>query len=529
MKVAMCSMEAVPFVKTGGLGDVVGALPAFLGKLGVDCRVFMPYYKSIFERELKDHKFELIKENVSVPMSRGQNEFFDILSTQHNGVTYYFIKNDKFFDRDYLYGTSEKDYEDNDKRFSFFSKSILSLLENVRLKADIIHLNDYHCALTPVFLSHIRANNLPSKDFFQKSSTVFTIHNLAYQGIYDRDILGYCGLGDEYFNMEALEYYGRVNFMKGGILFSNRVTTVSPTYAKEILWPEYGYGLNGVLKTREKDLIGIINGIDYSVWDPWTDRKIKANYSAGSLDGKKECKKYLLKKMFGLGTNKSTSITSISTSKSVSISESEPESTLISGLISRPVLGIVSRLSEQKGIDLVVEILDLLMKEDVFLVILGSGDEKYIKMLMDSEPKYNHEMRVNIKYDDKLARMIYAGSDIFLMPSKYEPCGLSQLISLKYGTVPVVRNTGGLSDTVIDIQSEGDIKKGGTGFKFNNFTSDEFLDAIIRALSFYERKNLWNRIIKNGMKSDFSWESSAREYKKLYSSLTKAKIQLKNT
>ncbi|MBC7333193.1 MAG: glycogen synthase GlgA [Actinobacteria bacterium] len=495
MKVAMCSMEAVPFSKTGGLGDVVGALPAFLKKQGVECIVIMPYCKRIFEKS-GNWEFSLIKKDIDISFNWGQKEVFDVLSSEvifpgNNSVTYYFIKNDKFFDRENLYGVSEKDYEDNDRRFSFFSKSILYLLKSINYRAEVIHLNDYHCGLTPVFLRHFKRNSISNESFFGSTGSVFTIHNLAYQGIYERNILTYCELGDQYFNIDALEYYGKVNFMKGGILFSEKVTTVSPTYAKEILRPEYGYGLDGVLRTREKDLVGIINGLDYSVWNPETDRKIKSNYSVGNLGGKRDCKIHLVKKMFGLEK------------------------------VSKPVLGVVSRLSEQKGIDLVVDILDVLMQEDIYLVTLGSGDERYTKMLIESEKRYTDRMRVNVKYDDELARMIYAGSDIFLMPSRYEPCGLSQLISLKYGTVPVVRDTGGLSDTVKDINNEGDITKGGTGFKFKDFAGSDFLNAISRALSFYRKKDLWERIIENGMRSDFSWENSASKYKRLYLDLRK--------
>lgn len=491
MKVAMCSAEVVPFAKTGGLADVVGSLPLALKGVGVDCRIIMPYYKSILEKDYNRYKFKILDKNIKLPMGENVGEFFDILTAEYNSVIFYFIKNDKFFNRENLYGTPKGDYKDNSRRFCFFSKSILTVLINVKFKPDIIHLNDYHCAMTSVFLKHLRNINLPEKDFFAKTSTVFTIHNIAYQGIYSRDIMDYCGIGDRYFNIDGLEYYGKVNFMKGGILFSDKVTTVSPTYAKEILNPEYGYGIDGILKVREKDIVGIVNGIDYNIWDSGINGKIEYNYTIDSMEGKNVCKKYLIKNFF----------------------KSEKENI--------PILSMVTRLSEQKGIDLVVEILDLLMKEELLFIILGSGDEKYQKMLEDYRKKYKHKLSINIEYNDRLARRIYSGSDIFLMPSKYEPCGLGQLISLKYGTVPVVRNTGGLADTIIEIEDEEDIKRGGTGFKFNNYNGSEFFSSIKEAIYYYNNNSLWNRIIKNGMKSDFSWKKSAKEYKKLYLSLKK--------
>ncbi len=485
MRVAMCTTEAVPFAKTGGLADVAGALPLALKKVGVECFVTMPFYNSIFKKE---HKFEKIKSKLNVSMNENNEEFFDVLVSEIGGINFYFIKKDDFFDRNYLYGTPKGDYRDNGKRFSFFSKAILEVLEELDLSVDTIHLNDYHCGLIPVYLREIKKNNLPNKDFFRNTSTVFTIHNLAYQGIFSKEILDYNGLGDKYFNIRGLEFYGKINFMKGGILFSDKITTVSPSYSKEILTPEYGHDLDGVLRSRQKDLSGIVNGIDYVLWDPEKDSKIVKNYSLNNLTGKKECKDYLINKYF----NKE--------------------------YIDNPLIGVISRLSEQKGIDLIIESMKDILGKGYLLIILGTGEEKYHIMLKKLKKENIGRLSVHILYDDGLARRIYSGSDLFLMPSKYEPCGLGQLISLRYGTVPAVRDTGGLSDTINNIGSEDDIEAGGTGIKFKKYTPKDLLKSLDTALEFYNNGRLWNKIIKNGMDKDFSWKNSAREYKKLYSS-----------
>ncbi len=483
MKVAMCSTEAVPFAKTGGLADVVGALPSALGKVGVECFVIMPYYNSIFG---KDYRFKKVRDKLNVSMNESNEEFFDLLSLKHEGISFYFIKKDEFFDRNYLYGTPKGDYRDNGKRYSFFSKAILEVLEELDLGVDVIHLNDYHCGLVPIYLREISENDLPGKDFFKNTSTVFTIHNLAYQGIFQKEILEYNGLGYKYLKINGMEFYGKINFMKGAILFSDKITTVSPTYAKEILTPQYGHDLDGVLKSRQRDLSGIVNGIDYMAWDPSQDTKIVKNYNINSLTGKKECKDFLIDNYFNKRFR------------------------------DKPLIGAVTRLSEQKGIDLIIDAIEEISGKDFLLIILGTGEDKYHKVLKKLHKKYEGSLCAHILYDDKLARRIYSGSDLFLMPSKYEPCGLGQLISLRYGTVPVVRDTGGLSDTIKDIKAEEDIEEGGTGFKFKEYKSASMVEALDRILPFYENGRLWNKIVKNGMDSDFSWKNSAELYKKLY-------------
>lgn len=484
LKVAMCSTEAVPFAKTGGLADVVGALPHYYKSVGMDTIVIMPGYNFIFS---KYQNVEKISENVSININKDYKESFDIYRCKYNNVDFYFIKNDKFFNRENLYGTSSGDYEDNNLRFGFLSKAILELLKKLDIKVDIIHLHDYHVALTSLLVYDLQKKQVD--DFFKNTKTVFTIHNLAYQGIYDKSTLDLLGISKEYFNINGLEFYGKVNFMKGGIIYSKKITTVSPTYSKEILTQEFGYGLEDVLKSRENDLLGIINGIDYNIWDPGKDKVIKQNYNIDDYSGKKVCKKYLLNCLFENSD------------------------------FTKPVLGMVSRLSEQKGIDLIVEAFDFLMNEDLYLVILGTGDERYIKILENLKKKYKEKFSINITFSDKLARDIYSGSDIFLMPSKYEPCGLGQLISLKYGTIPVVRNTGGLADTVVDINSPDDIRNGGQGFKFLNYKYEELFKTIKRAIYYFNQKDLWDMIIKNAMSCDFSWDYSARKYKELFTSL----------
>lgn len=481
LKAAICSTEGIPFAKTGGLADVVGALPFSFRKIGIEPIVIMPGYSFIFEKYKDSTK---ILNNLKIRINKNYFEYCDVFKTNYNGVDFYFIKNDKFFNRNNLYGTSQGDYSDNNLRFGFLSRAILVMLENIKFKADIIHLHDYHVALTSVLINEEKLKKPDS--FFKNTHVVFTIHNLAYQGTYDANTLSLLEIDKSYFNMGKLEFYGKINFMKGGIVFSEKITTVSPTYSKEILTPEFGYGLDGILRVRQKDLSGIINGIDYEIWNPQKDISIASNYNINELDGKKICKKALLMSLFKTAD------------------------------FNAPVLGMVSRLSEQKGIDILIEVFDMLMQKNIYLIILGTGDEKYMEQLNELYKKYRHKFSLNIAFSDKLAREIYSGADIFLMPSKYEPCGLGQLISLKYGTIPVVRNTGGLADTIVEIKLSDDIGKGGQGFKFSEYAGKALLLAINNALNFYNDSNLWTRIIKNAMNCDYSWDYSAKQYKEIF-------------
>lgn len=484
LKTVICSTEGVPFAKTGGLADVVGALPFSLKKFDMEIIVILPGYNFTFS---KNYNFEKIAQNIEVIMNKNYKEYFDIFKTNYNGIDFYFVKNEKFFNREYLYGTPEGDYDDNNIRFGFFSKAILKLLKIIKYKADIIHLHDYHVAMISVLINEIKTKKTDS--FFDNSHTIFTIHNLAYQGIYDKKTLDLLEIDKKYFNIEGLEFYGKINYMKGGIVYSEKITTVSPTYSKEILTSEFGYGLDGILRTRQKDLSGIINGIDYNIWNPEMDKLIRNNYNSNNFSGKQKCKKFLVKDLFNAND------------------------------ITKPVFGMVSRLSNQKGIDLLIKAFDSLMLEDLYIIILGTGDEKYLTVLKELNKKYSKQFYLDTGFSEKLAREIYSGADIFLMPSYYEPCGLGQLISLKYGTIPVVRDTGGLKDTIINIDSEADIKNGGQGFKFSNYEFKELIKAVNRALGFYYNKKLWEKIMKNGMICNYSWDSSAKKYRELFVSL----------
>jgi len=490
MKVAMCVSEAVPFAKTGGLADVAGALPGALKKAGVRACVIMPGYGFIFERH---PEIEKVAENIMVSVNPEYSQHFDLYTSRFNDIDFYFVKNDRFFTREGLYGNSQGDFSDNSLRFGFFSKAVFKVFEKIDLVPDIIHLHDYHFALVSLLLKDMQLKNPESR--FKDTKIVFTIHNIAYQGIFGRETLGILGIGYEYFSIEGVEFYGRVNFMKTGIVYSDCITTVSPTYAKEILTEEYGYGLEGILKSRQQNLFGIINGIDYGIWNPQTDTSIAKNYDIRDISGKRACKKALISDLFGL------------------------KGKTLETALEKPLAGMVSRLSEQKGIDLITGAMDNIMKNDLFLVILGSGDDRYQRLLLDIQKKFSNCFSLTLGYSDQMSREIYSGSDIFLMPSKYEPCGLGQLISLKYGTVPVVRDTGGLSDTIVDINTDKDIKSGGQGFKFSHYQPEKFYKAFKRALDFYADSKLWHKIMANAMMCNFSWDYSAEKYSRLYTSI----------
>ena len=444
MKIAICASEVVPFAKTGGLADVTGALPFALEALGHEVIIIMPGYKQIPDKK------SVIGKNIRV----------------------YFIENDAYFGRDGLYGDKKGDYKDNLKRFSYYCKESLKLLKEIGFTPDIIHCHDWQSALIPVYMKTIYAND----PFYRGVKTVFTIHNLGYQGLFPKEEFPELGLDWKYFDVDTLEFFGRVNLLKGGIVFSDLINTVSPTYSKEIQTKELGFGLEGVLTKRRNRLFGVLNGIDYSIWNPATDKIIPAGYSLSDMNGKMEDKKQL-QQLCGLPLNKDI-----------------------------PLLGIVSRLAEAKGFDLLAQIMDTLCKMDLQIVILGTGDLKYHKLLSDVAKKYSRVMSLQLKFDDALAHKIYAGADIFLMPSSYEPCGLGQLISLRYATIPVVFKTGGLADTV----------NASHGFVFKRYKKEDLMHSLKSALKAFSDKDKWNKLMVNAMKCDFSWEESAREYVRLY-------------
>ncbi len=455
-----------------------GALPRFLNRAGEDVRVFTPLYREVKAKKLKIEPVLEMRADGEFP--RG----FKVHAVRE-GPAVYFIEEDHYFDREHIYGPPGGEYPDNGERFAFFCRAALRAMKELGFRPDIIHGNDWQSATAFAYLKYAAG----SDDFFKRTGTVFTIHNLAYQGLFERSVLSRIGLPDSLFNMNDLEFYGKVNYMKAGILYSSMVTTVSRQYAREIQTPEFGCGLDGLLRSRSRDLRGILNGVDYDEWDPLTDRSLPANYGPGDMIGKKTCKRALLK-AFGL---------------------SIPES--------RPVAGMVTRLAGQKGLDLVCDVLDRILDVGITPVILGTGEERIQNFLKDSLARHAGGFGLKLAFDEKLARLIYAGSDMFIIPSRYEPCGLTQMYSLKYGTIPVVRATGGLEDTIIDSNL---VMGTGNGFKFLAPDGLSLLSALERAAGMFKDRTAWRKLMLNAMSSDFSWEKAAAEYIDLYHEVSAA-------
>jgi starch synthase len=477
MKVLMVASEMVPYAKTGGLADVVGSLPLALQKADMEIKSILPYY-SMVEQAGVDVTAELI----GIPVEIGNEKFTgNILRKKGaDGGEVYFVQQHQFFAREGLYGTPQGDYPDNLKRFIFFSKIVLRFCELMDFAPDIVHCHDWQAGLIPVYIKTL-AKNIP---VFQKTAIIFTIHNIAYQGLFEANQFALTELPNSVFSVDGLEYWGKMNWLKAGINFSDYINTVSLKYSQEIQTPEFGYGMDGILRNRRHRLTGIINGVDYAVWNPETDKLIAANYSIQDLKGKKKCKADLLAS-FNL-----------------------PQTA-----VDHPVLGIISRLAAQKGFDLLAEIIEHLMERNLTLILLGTGEQKYHDLFLALARRFPEKIGVKVAFDNHLAHKIEAGSDIFLMPSRYEPCGLNQIYSLKYGTIPVVHATGGLDDTV---QAYDLINGKGNGFKFYNYTAGAFLSAIDQALEIYNRPEEWRKIMINSMQADFSWEKSALSYKALY-------------
>lgn len=482
MRILFASSEAVPFAKTGGLGDVAGALPRALAKLGAEVFLIMPKYRQIDEK-----KFSLKKTGRVVKIPLGEKtEVGEILTTElAPNCQVLFIQQDKYYNREYLYTTPSGDYEDNAERFIFFSRAILEAALVLEIKPQVIQCNDWQTALTPVYYKTIYKGLAA----LNEAITAFTIHNIGYQGLFWHYDMPMTNLGWELFTPRALEFYGKINFLKGGIVFADAVITVSQRYKEEIQTPEFGCGLEGVLRERQADLYGILNGVDYSEWSPEIDPYIKQKYSFSDLSGKQICK-IDLQREFGL-----------------------PISAEI------PLLATISRLTDQKGCDLLAATMEEIMKMNLQFVILGTGDEKYHFLFQDLQAKYPRQIGLKIGFDDILAHKIEAGADIFVMPSRYEPCGLNQIYSLRYGTVPIVRATGGLDDTIRNYGSENGE---GNGFKFQEYTTEALLESIKKALQIFQNKILWQKLMQQGMVADFSWDRSAKEYLTVYEK-TKAK------
>ncbi len=487
MKVLFISPEMEPLAKVGGLADVVGALPKELQNLGCDVRVIIPLYKQVKEN-LQSFKLKAKNLGKEIIVCLDWLPFKgDVMEANPNGLTLYLLKNDNFFNREHIYSTPKGDYQDNDLRFAFLSLGALELAKALDFKPDIIHCHDWQTALVPISLKWRR--HVKDNPFFSDSKIVFTIHNISYQGLFPRDMLEKLGLPLYLFTPQGIEFYGKVSLLKGGIIYSDAVTTVSPNYAQEIKTPEYGNGLDGVLRLISQDsnkLIGILNGIDYEAWNPITDNSLHLNYGNGDVNSKLK-NKIELQKELGL------------------ITEEE-----------KPLLGMVSRLTEQKGIDLVVETLPQISDLGFQLAILGSGEEKYVRMLDSAKQKYKGNLSVVFGFHDEVARRVYAGSDMFLMPSRFEPCGLGQMIALRYGSIPVVRGTGGLLDSIRDYSFD---KKNGNGFVFHDFSKVSFLDALTRALLVYENRREWIGLMERAMQEDFSWKRSSERYLELYKRL----------
>ena len=476
MKVLFAASEAHPFIKTGGLGDVMGALPKSLIKLGVDVRVVIPKYKNIKD-ELKQ-KLQFVKWfTVSVGW---RNQYCGVFQYQYKGVTYYFIDNEYYFNRDGLYG-----YFDDGERFAFFNRAVLEFIKQIDWQPDLINCNDWQTGMVPVLL------NLEYKkdEFYSKIKTVFSIHNLLFKGSFSPKILPEL-FGYDYMPLAngSVELDGAVSFLKGGLNYCDQITTVSKTYAEEIKTPQYGEGLDGFLRSRSYYLMGIVNGIDYEEFNPQDDKFIFKNFNANSIDNKVQ-NKLALQRELGLPQKKDT-----------------------------PMIGLISRLTHQKGCDLIVNMIDRLLQKDIQLVILGTGDYWYEETFKNLQYRYPDKVSANIKFDNTLAHKIYAATDMFLMPSLFEPCGLGQLIALRYGSIPIVRETGGLKDTISPYNKYNGV---GNGFGFKNFNSNELMQIIEYALTIYDDKDAWNNIIRQAMDSDNSWEKSAMQYKWLYEGVVK--------
>ncbi|MGC8928186.1 MAG: glycogen synthase GlgA [Myxococcota bacterium] len=482
MKIAFITPEVVPFSKTGGLADVSGALPIELAQEGNDIIVYSPLYKTV---DIRKYNIVPIKRSIFVPIA-GRMESVDVYENldyrPNPGIRFLFLHCEKYFKRDNLYGEGNKDYPDNHERFGLFSRSVFEVLKSLNFAPDIIHCNDWQTGIVPVFLKCIYSQD----SFFSGAKSLITIHNMAYQGIFDANTMDILMLPWSLFNYRQLEYYGKLNFLKAGLVFADAITTVSKKYAEEIKTPEYGCGLEGVLQERNADLYGILNGVDYSVWDPSLDTLLPKRYSRKDLSGKVECKKTLLN-MMGLKYEEN-----------------------------RAVIGIISRLADQKGFDLLFELRDRLLNLGAKFVILGTGDKKYHDHFTELKKRYPDTIGLLLGFDNTLAHLIEAGSDFFLMPSRYEPCGLNQMYSLRYGTFPIVRGVGGLDDTIIDLDAD---RERGNGFKFYEYSADELLKTIERALRFYREERDIEKYIRRIMEFDFSWTVSAKKYIALYEKL----------
>ena len=476
-KILFATSEAVPFIKTGGLADVAGTLPKYFDKEKYDVTVILPKYMC-----MKEEWKEKLEYWTHFYMDLNwRTQYVGVLEYVHDGVTFYFIDNEFYFNGFAPYGNIYEDIE----KFAFFSKAVLSTLPVIDFRPDIIHCHDWQTGLIPIYLDNFRYSN----EYYRNIKTIMTIHNLKFQGTWDtKTVRDITGLPDYYFVPDKLEAYKDANYLKGGIVYADRITTVSNSYAEEIKMPFYGENLDGLMRARANCLQGIVNGIDYDVYNPKTDELITNNFSVENFRKEKAKNKLALQEELGLEKNAKTMM-----------------------------IGIVSRLTDQKGLDLIAYMMDELCQENIQLVVLGTGEERYENMFRHFAWKYQGKVSANIYYSEALSHKIYASCDAFLMPSLFEPCGLSQLMSLRYGTLPIVRETGGLKDTVVPYN---EFDKTGTGFSFANYNAHEMMDIIRYAEHiYYDKKRDWNKIVEHAMQQDFSWDNSAKQYEQLYDDL----------
>lgn len=476
-KVLFVASEVVPFIKTGGLADVVGSLPKYFNKDEFDVRVIAPKYMCMAQK-WKDQMQYLTHFYMELGW---RTQYVGVLQMEYEGIKFYFIDNEFYFSGVKPYGNVFEDIE----KFAFFSRAALSALPVIGFKPDIIHCHDWQTGLVPVYLK----DTFHDGEFFANMKSIMTIHNLKFQGVWDKNtVMNITGLSSYYFTPDKLEAYGDSNYLKGGIVYADAVTTVSETYAEEIKTPFYGERLEGLMQARSNALYGIVNGLDYNEYNPEIDPFLKKNYTVEDFRKEKVKNKLALQEELGLTV--------------------DPKKLLI---------GIVSRLTDQKGFDLIEHVMDELCQDDIQLVVLGTGEERYENMFRHYAWKYQGKVSANIFYSEALSHKIYGSCDAFLMPSLFEPCGLSQLMSLRYGTLPIVRETGGLKDTV---EPYNEYEHTGTGFSFANYNAGEMLNTIRYAESiYYGKKREWNKLVERAMERDFSWNNSAQKYEDLYNSL----------
>lgn len=481
MKIVFACSEMVPFAKTGGLAEVTSTLAREFRNLGHEVVTFLPAYKGI---DVSSERVQVVLPQIKIHLGSEEETGRVVQSAGPDGGGIYLIDHKLFFQRDHLYGPLMSDYPDNDRRFIFFQRAVLETLKFLKFKPDVIHCHDWQTGLIPVYLKTLYAK----EPLFQKTKTVFTIHNLAYQGNFPPDSMPLTGLDWNHFTMDRLEFYGKLSLIKGGIIDADVVTTVSERYSREIQTKEFGCNLEGVLIQYRDKLQGILNGIHPGDWDPQNDPVLPAPFHAGDLEGKAKCKA-VLQKENGL--------------------EGDPKA---------PVLSMVSRLVEQKGLDLLIEGLERIFEMGFQFVLLGTGEEKYHRVLRDLGRKKRGQCAIHILFDAKMAKRIYAGSDFLLVPSYYEPCGLSQMIALRYGTIPVVRATGGLADTIQPFEVK---TQKGNGFSFEEYHTSALLGALEQAAEVYRNPKSWNGLIQNAMACDFSWTASAKKYLRIFESTSR--------